>query len=178
MGRELNRKENKRNKRKVRDAVIIDDNSSMNGVYKVLKIGIVSLVCLIVIYLLVGIFITKEISFSSRNKDTEVSMNSDYLLASEAFRQKEEKYYVYFYDFSDVDSSIENAISSKLSDYRVYRVDIKSGFNNMYIDSTSNPKVSSKDDLKVSGVTLLVVDNGKNVGYVEGSSEIVTFINK
>lgn len=178
MGRELNRKENKRNGKKVRDAIIIDDNNPMNEVYKFLKVILIIFVCLIVIYLLIGIFITKEISFSSNKDNTEVTIYSDYILASELFRQKEEKYYVYFYDFEDSNSSIESAINSKYSDERVYRVDIKSGFNHMYMGEDSNYTVSKKEDLKINGVTLIAINNGKNVAYVEGVDNIVSYINK
>lgn len=179
MGRELKRKENKRNGKKVRDAVIINDDNPMNEVYKLLKVLGIILVVLVIVYLLVGIFVTKEISFGgNKNSSSEVMMDADYLLASETFRQKEDKYYVYFYDFSDKNNDVESAITSKLSESRVYRVDIKSGFNSNFMSDTSNVKAQKKEELKINGVTLIVIENGKNVNYIEGSDNIVTFINK
>lgn len=179
MGRELKRKENKRNGKKVRDAVIINDDNPMNEVYKLLKVLGIVLGVLVLVYLLVGIFVTKEISFGgNKNNSSEVTMNADYLLASETFRQKEDKYYVYFYDFSDKNNDVESAITSKLSESRVYRVDIKSGFNSNFMSDTSNVKAQKKEELKINGVTLIVIENGKNVNYIEGSDNIITFINK
>ena len=35
-----------------------------------------------------------------------------------------------------------------------------------------------KEELKINGVTLIVIENGKNVNYIEGSDNIITFINK
>ena len=94
------------------------------------------------------------------------------------WEQKEDKYYVYFYDFSDKNNDVESAITSKLSESRVYRVDIKSGFNSNFMSDTSNVKAQKKEELKINGVTLIVIENGKNINYIEGSDNIVTFINK
>lgn len=177
MGRELKRKENKKNGKNVRDAVVYENDNPMKEVYKLLKILIIVLVILIIIYLMVGIFITKEISFGNKkDNDTEVIMQSDYLLASETFRQKEEKYYVYFYDFNETNSSIETLISSKLKEEKVYRVDTSSDFNKKYISETSNPNVQNKEELKINGITLIVIENGKNIKYLQGEDAITNYI--
>lgn len=177
MGRELKRKENKRSGKGVRDAVIIDDNDSMSEVYKLLKILGIVLIVLVIVYLLVGIFITKEISFGGKQSSAvEVTMNGDYLLASETFRQKEEKYYVYFYDFNEGVSEVESAITTYVTEKRLYRVDISSSFNHKYVGETSNVKAQKKEDLKVKGVTLIVIENGVNIKYVEGKDNIVKYL--
>lgn len=176
MGRELNRKDNKRKKGTVKEAVIYDNNP-MQEVYNLLKIIGIVLGVLIIIYLLVGIFVTKEITFGNKSNKEEITMNSNYLLASETFRQQEEKYYVYFYDFGKQNSNIESAITAKIKDERVYRVDIASSFNDKYIKEKSNINAQNKDDLAINGVTFVLIENGVNVKYIESESAILEFIN-
>ena len=168
MGRELKRKENKRNGKKVRDAVIINDDNPMNEVYKLLKVLGIVLGVLVLVYLLVGIFVTKEISFGgNKNSSSEVTMNADYLLASETFRQKEDKYYVYFYDFNEDNNMYKNIVSSKLSSKKVYNVDTSSGLNSNYVSDVSNKKATGLDDLKVINDTVIKIVGDTIVEYYE-----------
>ena len=79
---------------------------------------------LIIIYLLVGIFITKEIKFGNNNNSNtngDMTNNRSNILVSEIFKQSEEKYYVYFYDFNNTINSIDRALVSKLYESKIYR---------------------------------------------------------
>jgi len=178
MGRELRRKENKKKGKNVKEVIQVEDRSQKE-VYKMIKILIIVLIVLVLIYLLVSIFITKEITFGNRNNNeggSFVNVNSSNILASEIFRQKEEKYYVYFYDFKSDIADIESAIVTKLTNQKVYRVDTSSGFNSKYVSEVGNSNVQKVEDLKVVVPTLMLIENDIVIGYVDGEEAIVNYI--
>lgn len=172
MGRELKRKNKKQG-----IEVETTSNEEEVEVKKILKVLLFVLGVLVIAYLLVGIFITKEIKLDWFNKKNSVDINPSYLLASETFNQKEDTYYVYFYDFDNYNAQIESKIVSKLSNDRIYRVDLGSAFNNNYLSDNGNASASNKEELKVNSITLIKVENGSNAGYYEGEEAINSFLN-
>ena len=92
------------------------------------------------------------------------------ILAKEALSQKEDTYYVYFYDYTDEVSSVSTSIRS-IKD-KVYKVNTKDGFNSNYVGEDTNKDASSIEDLKVKALTLIKVENGSIVEYYEGKEEI------
>ncbi len=176
MGRELKRKEAKKNNTEIKKEV---KNESENEVLKLIKIFIYITIGLVVLYYIVSIFITKEIKvdwFDSKKKEVDVTMNSDYILCSEIFKQKEENYYVYFYKFKETNSSIDTLLSGKLSKSRVYKVDIESDFNSSYIGSVNNS--NNIDEFRINGLTLIKVENDNIISFITGETEIKTYLNK
>ena len=176
MGRELRRKEAKKNKI-VKTEEQLD--TSIHG-STVAKIVIFCIVLLLVLYYVIAVFITKEIdiSWSNDNNTTEndASEMSDRILAKNIFNQSKDKYYVYFYDFSDTDVSISSAIS-KNSDLTIYRVDTGSALNQNYVtEESGNRNVTSISDLKVKNPTIIEITNDKVTAYYEGNSEILSFL--
>lgn len=178
MGRELRRKEAKKNKnRNIKTEAELDTNIHGSTVAKVV---IFIAILLLVLYYIVAVFITKEIDISwqddNSTTETDTSSVSDKILAKNIFNQAEAKYYVYFYDFSDEDATIASAISNN-SDLTIYRVDTNSALNQNYVtEDNSNRNVTSISDLKVKTNTLIEVTNDKVTAYYEGSSEIVSFL--
>ena len=175
MGRELKRKEAKRNNKSV-----IEEKKEVNPkeeIYKIVKILSIILVILVVVYLLVGIFLTKEISFKNNKKESGVISNSKNILVSEVFRQTEEKYYVYFSDFENTINSVESAMTSKLYNYSIYRVDMGSGFNSKYASEIGNANAQKVEEFKIVVPTLIMVENDTIVKYVEGEDAILNYIN-
>lgn len=178
MGRELKRKEAKKNKnRNIKTEAELD--TSING-GTALKIVVFTILLLLVLYYVVAVFITKEIDISWENNndatETDTSGVSDRILAKNIFNQTEGTYYVYFYDFTDEDMSISAAINNK-SDLQIYRVDTSSALNQNYVtEESGNRNVTSVSDLKVKNPTLIEVTNDKVTAYYEGSSEILTFL--
>ena len=176
MGRELKRKQAKKNNKTVNQ-----EEESLNLKLSTTITLIASiLIILVVLYYVIAIFITKEIKVSWINNGSENTTNNEVenrILAKNTFNQEEDTYYVYFYDFNDRDENIEGAIGG-LFDHTIYRVDTSSALNKNYVtDTDSNRKATSIDDLKVKSPTFIKVSADKIVSYYEGSSEILDFLN-
>lgn len=178
MGRELRRKEERKNKniKSIKRKEELD--TSIKG-SSLLKIAIFSVVILVVLYFVVAIFITKEIRITGLNDESAVTDNGEIenkILAKNVFKQREGSYYVYFYDFNDEDKMIASAIYG--ADRTVYRVDTSSGLNSNYVvEEGGNRNAKTLEELKVTNPTLIKVENDKITAYYEGSSEIIGFLN-
>lgn len=181
MGREQRRKEQKQRKITKNEEFI---DTSINGL-TILKLAAAVVIILFVLYYAVAIFVTKELDVSNNNDNSSSETNSNNptsisnkILAANIFNQKEEKYYVYFYDFSNK----EDLVSTKLTNNNEisnYLVDTSSSLNSKYITSeNSNPSAKSVSELKVKEETLLEITNDTITGYYEGSSKILDFLNK
>lgn len=179
MGRELRRREERKNKKLIANKEVELD-TSIKAV-TVFKVIFAIVLILLVLYYVLAVFVTKEIDVSGgKNSDAtdEVSSGvSNKILASAMFHQSEEVYYVYFYDFSDADESITSALNNK-SDLKFYRVDTSSSLNGKYVtEEAGNRNVTGVEDLKVKSPTMIQVTNDQVTAYYEGSSEILAFLN-
>ena len=172
MGRELRRKQAKREGKSLKVEKIDESNS----LTKYLKIIIGLIIVITLVYLLSATFITKEINWSNiLKKDTannETANVKNSILASAIFKQSEEEYYVYFYDFNDEDSNISSIIESKLSDSKVYYVDTSSALNSKYVSDKSNKNAQKLEDLKVISPTVIKISGDAIVKYYE-KNEII-----
>lgn len=174
MGRELRRKQAKKEGKSLKNENITEDYS-LTKFIKVLTIVVLSAVLL---YLVSAIFITKEINLFGKNNTTNTTQTvSNAILAKSIFNQSEESYYVYFYDFNENNNSINTTISSKLSGSKVYRVDTSSSFNSKYVSDTSNKEAKTLDDLKVVKDTLIKIEGDIITMYLEGEEEITSNLN-
>ena len=131
---------------------------------------IVFIIC--VIYLVSALFITKELDWFSNNDKENTNLVTNTILASEIFKQKEEEYYVYFYDYNDEDSQISSIVSSKLSENKVYKVDTNSALNSRYVSDNSNKDAKTISDLKVKSPTVVKISGEVITGYYEGNEII------
>lgn len=182
MGRELRRKEEKKNKIKKNIKNHENLDTSIKGI-TILKVfgGIVLI--LLVVYYAVAVFITKEIDFSNKSNSStsdssSTSSVSNRILASNIFNQKEEIYYVYCYNFNDEDNVVGDAVNSS-SDKKIYRLDTGSSLNSKYVvDDSGNRSATGLDDLKISDPTLLAISGDSIVGYYEGKNEIIQFLSE
>ena len=181
MGRELRRKENKKNKHKVEQKQKELDTSVKGST--IIKVVAVVVLILMMLYYIVAVFITKEIDVSS-NKNSQAADTTDTngvsnrILASSTFEQQEEVYYVYFYDFTDEDKTTTNVINSR-SDLTIYRVDTSSSLNQNYItEEVGNRNVTGITDLKVKAPTLLEITSDRVTGYYEGNNSIIDFLSR
>ncbi len=178
MGREQRRKEQFKNKNKKNVEEEFDTSIKWETT---IKIVCFTLILLLVVYYAIAVFVTKEIDISNGNNKKEetkenINTTNDKILASNIFKQKEEEYYVYFYDFSDEDGMVANAIMG-ISD-KVYRVDTSSGLNSKYVtEENGNSDATSLDELKVTSPTVIKIEADKIVEYYEGSSEITKNLN-
>lgn len=176
MGRELRRKEEKKNKNKIANKQIELDTSIKGST--IVKVFVFIALLLLVLWYILAVFVTKEVDISGGNDTssdtTDTSSVSNKILASNTFEQTEEVYYVYYYDFTDEDKNISSVISN--SDLKIYRVDTSSSLNQNYVtEESGNTAVTGITDLKVKNPTLLQITNDQVTGYYEGRSAIINF---
>lgn len=164
MGRELRRKRAKREGKSLKNEEIKEE-------YNVKKIVITCVIVLVsigLVYLISALFITKELDWFSKEEVKEnTSSVENSILASAIFKQKEDEYYVYFYDFNEDNNMYKNIVSSKLSSKKVYNVDTSSGLNSNYVSDVSNKKATGLDDLKVINDTVIKIVGDTIVEYYE-----------
>ena len=168
MGRELRRKQAKRDGKSLEKEEVVETNQIKKYILTV--VGIIGVFA--IIYLVSALFITKELDWFSKDtkeEEKESSSVTNAILASNIFKQNEESYYVYFYDFDEKeqDSKITTLVNNKLSGSKVYKVNTKSAMNSKYIGETSNKNAKNLDDLKVVTPTLIKISNGTISEYYE-----------
>lgn len=157
-----------------------------DGFYKFVSTITVILLTLIACYLIIGVFITKEINFG-KNKDKdnkevkdEVSIDNSIITAGQIFDKKDISYYVVVYDFDNELSAISSWISiynSKSDSIPLYKIDSSKKFNLAYIvEENSNKNPTSYSDLKIVSPTLMKIENGKVSNYVEGEDNIKSIL--
>jgi len=165
MGRELRRKQAKKEGK----SLIPESSIEENQIKKLVSIIILLIFIVCAIYLVSALFITKELDwFEDKKANTETTLVSNTILASETFKQKEEEYYVYFYDYKDEDTDISSVISSKLSSSKVYKVDTSSALNKNYVSEQSNKSAKNLSELKVKSPTIIKVTGETISAYYEG----------
>ena len=165
MGRELRRKQAKKEGKSL-------ERNEMVEAHPIKKMTIITCILVLtitIIYLVTALFITKELDWFNNNKEEDTSENSveNSILASAIFKQSEEEYYVYFYDFSDEEENVSSLIENKLSSEKVYRVDTSSVLNSKYVGETSNKNAKTIDELKVTAPTLIKVSGDTIIEYYE-----------
>lgn len=175
MGRELRRKQAKKEGKSLKNENITEDYS----LTKFVKVSVIVILSAVFLYLVSAIFITKEINLFGKNNTTNTTNQtvSNAILAKSIFNQSEESYYVYFYDFNESNNNINTIVSSKLSESKVYRVDTSSSFNSKYVSDTSNRSATTLDDLKVVKDTLIKIEGDAITMYLEGEEEITNNLN-
>ena len=178
MGRELRRKEERKERKNKKVEEEIEFKLSGLTVLKVLS-SIVLI--LFVAYYILAVFITKEIDISEKkdSSDTtaETSNNSsDKIVAKNIFNQQEDVYYVYCYDFSDEDSGVRDAINGA-SSKKIYRLDTSDGFNSNYVtEEDGNKEAKTLEELKIKNPTLIEITGDTITGYYEGRTNIITYL--
>ena len=164
MGRELRRKQAKREGKSLKSEEIKVE-------YNVKKIVITCVIVLVsigLVYFISALFITKELDWFSKEEVKEnTSGVENSILASAIFKQKEDEYYVYFYDFNEDNNMYKNIVSSKLSSKKVYNVDTSSELNSNYVSDVSNKKATGLDGLKVVNDTVIKIVGDTIVEYYE-----------
>ena len=164
MGRELRRKQAKREGKSLKN----EDIKVEYNVKKTVITCVIVLVSIGLVYLISALFITKELDWFSKEEVKEnTSSVENSILASAIFKQKEDEYYVYFYDFNEDNNMYKNIVSSKLSSKKVYNVDTSSGLNSNYVSDVSNKKATGLDGLKVVNDTVIKIVGDTIVEYYE-----------
>lgn len=179
MGRELRRKQAKKEKKPLKEEVIKKNENPYDDIYKLLKTFGIILGVILLIYFLIALLITKEIDWFSKDNDEEqVQKVENSILAKNTFMQKEDEYYVYFYDFEDEDEMIATLIDGTFFDETIYRVNTKDAFNSNYVtdEALGNSSVTSIEDLKVINPTFIKISGGIVVEYYETKDNIINYL--
>jgi len=174
MGRELRRKQAKRDGKNVREVQKKNKDKPLSP--KTFVIIMCTLILFFVfLYILTGLFITKDIKwFSNNNNEDTVIEIENKILASDSLRQAEEEYYVYYYDTTDNDSEVYSKVNALKE--KVYRVDLNDAFNSNFIGEPSGV-VEDITNLKVSNPTVIKVSSEKIVAFYSGAEEIKSALN-
>ncbi len=92
------------------------------------------------------------------------------------FNRPDTEYYVIFDDFTENPNQYLTSILFRYSNEEetlpIYKVDMSNGFNIKYAGEQGNPSAQKVEDIKINGVTLIKIVNGKNVKYIEGTTNI------
>ena len=171
MNREQKRKEAKKNKKINVENKEVDTKKEL---YRLLKIALIVVIIFAILYLVVGILVTKEIElFKDKEDDVAENTTSNAILANSVFDQKEEEYYVYFYDFNNENTTVATSIVNTQNISTIYRVDTSDVLNKNYVvEVGSNKEAKKLDELKVVKDTIIKVSGDEIVAYYEGEEEI------
>ena len=173
MGRELKRKQAKRDGKNVREVEKINKEKPLSPKTFII-IMIVLIVFFIILYFLTSIFITKEIKWFDKNDNEEQTTTiTNKILAVDTLKQTEETYYVYYYDTTDEDSEVSSTINT-LSE-KVYRVDLNDAFNTNFVGDPSGV-TSDINNLKVSNPTVVKVVSEQMTEFYTGKEEIKNIV--
>ena len=180
MDRKKALKEMKKQKREFNDE---EEKSIVNRF--VTTIGIV-LLALVILYLFIGIFVTKTITFNKEkeNEETkeEATIDNTIILASQIFDQKEDEYYVLVYNPEDKVENLTdfvNLYKNKEDATKLYKVDSTKKFNSNFIvtkDSNKNP--TNYSELKIISPSLIKISSKTVVEYYEGFEEVKNVFKK
>lgn len=150
-------------------------------VVRIVKIGVVVLVCFAVIY--IGTALINK--YRNQESEVETEIQNLEILMGETFEKKDSEYIVLYYDFTDkvysnlYDMMVEKYNSVNL-DVPMYKVDLSTNFSKKYMaleEEASNKNPTSLETLKVKGSTLIRIKDKKVVAYLEGKDSIKNYIN-
>ncbi len=104
----------------------------------------------------------------------------EFISTGMVFNRPEKTYYVVFDDYTD--SFVQNVYIDTLlqnpKEYRLYKVDLSKDGNGKVRSEESNPNPSDPTELKINGLTLIKITNGKVAQYLEGEEAIEGFFIK
>lgn len=108
----------------------------------------------------------------------ETTIDYEFINIGTVFNRNEKSYYVLFDNYeSDYNKNvyIDKLISEQKS-YKVYKVDMNKNMNAKYLSDSSNKKATSDSDLRINGLTLIKITNGKISKYLVGETEIKEYL--
>lgn len=153
-------------------------NESNNDSKRIIKILVGIIVFFALVYFIAAL-LTGEIKLKKEKK--VVNIQYDEILVEQTFKQKDSTYYVFYYDFSDESNEDLNLMIVSMIDEKniVFKSDTSNVYNKKFVvdDDTlvkSNPNNIS--DLKIKEPTLIKINNGKVVNYINGYDKIKSFV--
>ena len=149
------------------------------------KISVVVIIVLAAVYFLTALA-TGEIKLgNSSNKEEEVTIQYEEILAGQVLNRKDKEYYVLLFEFSNENAgryiTLKDNYAQTTDALPLYLVDLEKGFNQKIVaeeDEKYSEKPSNIQDLKVNGTTLLKVKNGKVTDRIETDDLVKEFLSK
>lgn len=124
-----------------------------------------------------GIIVVIALTYFSANlisgnyKKEEETKDYSNIVAGQTFTRNDDIYYVVFYDNDEILETINT-----IEEHIIYKVDLNSSLNKSVISNEGNNSASDAADLKINGTTIIKIENGKNVSYVEGYEATVKYL--
>ena len=173
MGRELRRKQAKRDGKNVREVQKkIKDKPLSPKTFMVIMIFLV--IFFAILWLLTDMFITNKSKWFGNNEEENIVEIENKILAADSLKQTEEDYYVYYYNTEEENAEIKKELYSIKE--KIYRVDLHDDMNSNFVGEASGV-VDTIENLKVSDPTLIKVSSEKIVEFYTGKDEIVSALN-
>lgn len=150
--------------------------TSNNEIAQFIKITI-GVIALISLFYVITYYKTKTADVTPT--DTTTTIQYEEILVGNMLNQKESEYYVLLTKESDTASTLysayKNAYIAKIVHLQTYTANLNSGFNKMFVATTSQLNGSNITDIKFSQSTLVYVKNNKINAYYEGKNAIIKY---
>ena len=172
----------KASEKKYMDSMNYKDDADFGGdeIRKLLIIiGAVCAIMLVFYFITDGVVKNKKDKPKEETPEVKVEPEIDYehILMGSLFDQDEDSYYVLAYTEDDAFYPVYEAYLEKyneLEDHlKVYKVNLSDGFNKSYIADESYLDGSDIDEIKVTGTTLIRIEEGYIYLSFEGVDEII-----
>jgi len=137
------------------------------------KKQVINLLKILISILLVVLAVCMIAKFANGDFKKEEKESVDYtnIVAGQTFTRSEDEYYVLFYDNDDILDKIKSSITET-----IYKVDLNSSLNKNIISEEGNSKATNAESLKINGTTIIKIEDGKNVSYIEGYDNVVNYL--
>lgn len=152
---------------------------------KSIIIAISVLFVIAVTYFAVAMFLTGEIGNTKNESetvlsDTGVSLSYDNLIiAGNTFSQKENDYMVIFFSEKKASEALKNSLSSYDSaqkSLKLYKVNLDEAINSFVKSDENNTTATNSKELKIKQNTLITINNGTIISYIEDETEILNIL--
>ena len=164
----------KKRERNKYDPTLSKEAAIKSAVKVVIGVGI--FLCLMYLCVLgmekMGLF---QAGYTAPSKDSKIDY--EYINVGTVFNRSDKNYYVVFDDYS-TNISYDLYIDTLLDNVKipVYKVDMSKGENKKFASDKSNKKATNPNELKINGLTLIKISNGKIKDYIEGSKNIEEYL--
>ena len=180
MSKKVNKNKSKKNI-KVDNKKIENVGSFDVDFFKVLYL-VLGVICVFCTFYVITVFVVVK-DVKEAEKNTNVAISTDNIIVGRSLSMPEEKYYVLFYETKNED--VAENYSSLVSTYqystneekiKLYTVDMSDAFNKKFAAEESNTKPTIESEIAIKGTTLMVVENGEVVDYIEDQDRIKSLL--
>lgn len=175
----MQKQEKKKNLRPAKTKMKKLETEESKVVKRFILVLVIVVVCVVGIYFLTRIFVTKDL-FNKKEETTttsSVDFNYEKTILGSAFNRPYSEYYILVYKNSDEQSTY---LSSLVTDYqakdehlKLYTADLDDYMNQDFYDKDNvNPNATKASELKVGDYTLIKIKDKKINKYIQGIDEI------